>query len=346
MWQTVKNIWPNMKTKLSASGGVKKGVTIFAVAVIVINLILGFLWGSEPDLFNVNQLSIDKAANANQDRVIGYTTTATLIEITDIMLTKPGGYQSNDVMPPTVLMDNIPAWEFGVLVQIRDLAAALRNQMSRSQSQSIEDSHLQNAEPNFNVDNGSWIFPTSEREYEKGMVELEAYLANLADVNNPTAQFYARADNLYSYLEVVQSRLGSLSQQLSASVGQKRVNTDLANAPDSEQATPTSKNVVAKTPYFEIDDVFYEARGTTWALIHILKAVEIDFKNVLEKKEALASLQQIIRELEATQQTVWSPMILNGGGFGMLANHSLVMANYISRANAAIIDLNQLLQNG
>ena len=37
-------------------------------------------------------------------------------------------------------------------------------------------------------------------------------------------------------------------------------------------------------------------------------------------------------------------MILNGTGFGILANHSLVMASYISRANAAIIDF-RLLRN-
>jgi hypothetical protein len=57
-------------------------------------------------------------------------------------------------------------------------------------------------------------------------------------------------------------------------------------------------------------------------------------------------MQQIIRELEATQEFVWSPMILNGTGFGMLANHSLVMASYIGRANAAIVDLRDLLSQG
>jgi len=39
-------------------------------------------------------------------------------------------------------------------------------------------------------------------------------------------------------------------------------------------------------------------------------------------------------------------MIFNGEGFGVLANHSLVMASYISRANAAIIDLRELLSKG
>ncbi|MEJ2095443.1 MAG: DUF2333 family protein, partial [Gammaproteobacteria bacterium] len=42
----------------------------------------------------------------------------------------------------------------------------------------------------------------------------------------------------------------------------------------------------------------------------------------------------------------WSPIILNGTGFGFLANHSLVMGSYISRANAAVIDLRNLLEQG
>ena len=46
------------------------------------------------------------------------------------------------------------------------------------------------------------------------------------------------------------------------------------------------------------------------------------------------------------QDPVWSPYILNGTGFGFVANHSLVMASYISRANAAVIDLRNLLQQG
>ena len=39
-------------------------------------------------------------------------------------------------------------------------------------------------------------------------------------------------------------------------------------------------------------------------------------------------------------------VLFNGTGFGMVANHSLVMASYISRANAGIIDLRDLLSKG
>ena len=140
--------------------------------------------------------------------------------------------------------------------------------------------------------------------------------------------------------------MGSLSQRLSASVGQRRLNTDLANDVAARQSTAAPDEMMVKTPWLLIDDIFYESRGGAWALIHFLRAVEHDFADVLANKNAQVSLRQIIRELEQTQQPIFSPMVLNGSGFGLLANHSLVMASYISRANAAIIDLRELLSKG
>jgi len=253
---------------------------------------------------------------------------------------------SNDVMPPWVFLDNLPNWEFGVLVQVRDLARTLRNDFSRSQTQSTEDPDLSEADPLFHFDNDSWILPRTEAEYRKGMEALERYLTRLASKNAPDAQFFARADNLTDWLAIVEKRLGSLSQRLSASVGQARLNTDLSGDPGARQSTDSPNVMIVKTPWTQIDDVFYETRGTSWALVHFLHAMEMDFEDVLRKKNALVSFRQIIRELEATQEPLRAPMVLNGSQFGIFANHSLIMANYISRANAAIIDLRKLLQEG
>lgn len=137
-----------------------------------------------------------------------------------------------------------------------------------------------------------------------------------------------------------------MSQRLAASVGQERLNTDLSGDSAAAQSTEGSSSLLVKTPWLEIDNNFYEARGACWALIHMLKAIQIDFAPVLQKKNAEASLAQIIRELESTQEAIWSPVILNGSGFGFVANHSLVMASYISRANAGLIDLRELLAKG
>jgi len=316
------------------------------VALIVICGALMFWYNHEPPLFDpVERARLHASAHGHAD-VTGTTTTSALIEVVDGLLHKRGGYLSNDIMPPWVFLDNVPNWEFGALIQIRDLARTLRNDFSRSQTQSTEDPDLSEADPLFHYSNDRWLLPATEGKFKEGMRYLESYLARLSDPNQPNAQFYARADNISEWLGLVEKRLGSLSQRLSASVGQQRLNTDLAGDTAAQQSTAAASEQEVKTSWFEIDDVFYEARGTTWALIHFLKAMEVDFHEVLRKKNALISFRQIIRELESTQEPLHSPMVLNGNKFGMFANHSLVMANYISRANAAIIDLRFLLQQG
>lgn len=341
----VADNWENTKA-FASTGLIGKVSAGIAGTLLLLILVVGFLWDSEPVLFDVNQNAQSELGIGDLQRVTGSTTVSTLIKLTDTLLEKPGGYLSNDIMPPGVWMDNIPNWEFGVLVQIRDMSRTLRNNLSRSQSQSIEDRDLVNAENQFYIDNDKWIWPESEREYRKGAVALRGYLKRLTSKQNRNAQFYARADNLRTWLAEVETRLGSLSQKLSTSVGKRQLDTSLAGDSAATQSTRSAGDMVIKTPWTQLDDIFYEARGTTWALIHLLKAVEIDFRDVLQKKNALISLRQIIRELEGTQGKLWSPVILNGGGFGFVANHSLVMASYIARANAAIIDLRNLLEQG
>ena len=313
---------------------------------LLTNLGLAWWWDAEPDTFAVRENAVNHAQSLNRQLVTGYITTATLSRLAQTLLDKRGGYLSNDLMPPGIWMDNLPNWEFGVLTQIRDAARSFRIDFSRSQSQSTEDVDLAEAEGKFFFDNSSWVFPQTEDEYDDGIRLLQAYLARLADPAQPNAQFYARADNLQQWLQGVETRLGSLSQRLSASVGKRQLNIDLAGETAATQATAAPLEQEYKTPWLQLDDVFYEARGHTWALIHLLQAMEQDFGDVLDDKNARVSLQQIIRELEPTQNSLWSPVILNGDGLGLLANHSLVMANYISRANAAIIDLRSLLAQG
>ncbi|MDY6993007.1 MAG: DUF2333 family protein, partial [Pseudomonadota bacterium] len=307
------------------------GVVAFTFFVFL--LLISLWWDRAPDIFNVQTQAQTQADYHSEKLVTGYVTVNTTIELIERLIHKSGGYLTNDLLPPSVLMDDMPHWEWGVLQQLRDFTKALRNDISRSRTQSQEDIDLAKAEPKLNTDNQSWFWPAAEKEYQTGQAYLASYLRRLAHPKNNTAQFFARADNLRDWLEDVVKRLGSLSQRLSASVGQRRSNTDLN---DTTQPQPSEVDV--KTPWLQVDDVFFEARGSCYALIHLLRAIEIDFKPVLQKRNAVFILQQVIRELETTQKTVWSPMILNGTEFGIFANHSLVLSSYISRANNGIIE--------
>ena len=319
------------------------GTLIAIYAVIVLALM--WWWSYEPAQFDVGAFAKQRATAHQQQVVSGSVVTGALIGSGETLLDKRGGYLSNDKFPPGVLLDNVPNWEFGVLTATRDLAREMRNKFSRSQSQSEEDVDLKEADPLFSSPNDRWLLPSSEGQYRKAIGHVEGYLVRLGKNDPNGAQFYARADNLADYLDLVSTRLGSLSQRLSASVGQIQLQGDAPVDPNAPPAAPKTQQVV-KTPWNKIDDIFYESRGYTWALLEQLKAIEIDFGPTLERKNAMVSLKQVIRELEESQKPVMSPIILNGSPFGFFANHSLVMANYVSRANAAIIDLKNLLNRG
>ena len=332
-------MWNKIKRIVSRGFGKISAIVFFLIATLIF---FSVYWGNEPAQLSPLELAGDAEDAGENSGFIGSASIAALINVAETLLTKPGGFLSNDIMPPGVYLDNIPNWEFGVLVQVRDFSRAFREGFSRSQSQSTEDIDLIVAEPLFNFTTDSWIFPASESEYRKAILSLKSYQGRLADIDNAEAQFYARADNLSSWFSNVESRLGSLSQRLSMSAVQPT--DDVAAV--SRGGLEIEQDALVKTAWLEIDNVFFEARGATWALLHFLQAVQVDFADVIDDKNAGPSLRQVVRELESSQEALVFPVVLNGGGYGLFANHSLTIANYISRANAAIIELRNLLSQG
>ncbi|MBT8086875.1 MAG: DUF2333 family protein [Gammaproteobacteria bacterium] len=326
------------KSILTAQKWRRNGAWALAIFLLVM-FVFGFWFSREPDVFWVNR------AADTPDAVVGFSTTDTLVRVAETLLEKPGGYLTNDKVPPNIILDNIPNWEYGVLQQVRDLARVIRNDYSRSQSQSKEDEEVAAAEPRFFFDNDSWILPATESEYRSAIKGFIGYRDRLAAGDRET-QFFARADNLREWLSQVEKRLGSLTRRLGDSVASDRINEDLAGDPAAEAAGAQPDTVKVRTSWFEVDDIFFEARGTAWALVHFFRAAEFDFAHVLADKNAEVSVRQIIRELEASLDPLRSPLVLNGGGYGLFANHSLVMANYLARANAAVINLRELLDQG
>ncbi len=307
------------------------------VSAIALGLFaLGWYWSIEPKPFDVVEAAVQDAEVSDPSELPrGFVTANTLYRVVKTLLDKPGGYIYNDLFPPGDLLDNMPSWEYGVIIAARDMATALRNHFSRAQTQSIEDPDLERGEPLIYFDPDSWILPTTESQYRKAEKHFKKYAQRLLEGR---ANFYPRADNLHYYIDLVAKRLGSYGQRLSASTEQLHVEMFVFTG---KQILP--RRPVEKTPWLLIDDIFFEARGHTWALLHFARAIRYDFKRIIEVKGGMAQMEQLIHELEATQEPVLSPVVLNGGGFGIFANYSLTLATYIGHANAAIVDLRELL---
>jgi hypothetical protein len=254
-------------------------VTVWSLAVVLlIFVVISIYFSREPDIFWVNH-----SADA-ESTVVGVSTTDTLIRVAETLLDKPGGYLTNDKVPPNVFLDNIPSWELGVVNQVRDLGRVMRDDYTRSQSQSKEDDDIADGTPQFFFDHDSWILPSTESEYRDGIESFIAYRQRLMD-GDPDTQFYARADNLREWLSQVEKRLGSLTRRLGNSVAADRINEDLAGEPAAEAAGVQRDTVNVRTGWFQVDNIFFEARGTAWALVHFFRAAEFDFAKVLADKK-------------------------------------------------------------
>ena len=325
--------------------------TLASTSVIVL-IVLGAWWGLEPGPFDVREKAIEYMQDSGTDNLpIGFVYTNTLAHMAEVLMEKPGGYISNDVAPPGLFLDNIRSWEYGALVMLRDGTTALRNHFARDQSQSIEDKDLALAEPYFYYEPNSWALPSTESEYDKGVESLHKYMKRLQSPQpgERRAQFYSRADSLWAYLEVVIKRLGGLSTRLTASTDRFAGAAGILYDPSGQlepMFTKEKTEGVGKTPWLLIDDVFYEGRGACWALLHILQAIKIDFGDILLDKRAMNTVDNMIHAMENALTPIFSPMVLSGDGFGITANYSLAMANYIARANAAALDLRDLMDKG
>lgn len=312
------------REKLLAAGFVALVVSGLGLAAFA------WFWSREPALLDP---TADLPAGAHD--VPGVATVTALIDVTSTLLDKPGGYLRNDVAPPGVLLDNMPNWEYGALVQVRAFTRVLRNEMSRPQAQSPPDPDLAIAEPRLNVDSRSWMFPSDESAYGEAIVRLRHYRERLRGAASPEAFFVPRAKNLTLWLDVVSRRLGGLSERLQLGAARMPL----------EGSDPSPTDAPRATSWWRTDDVFYESRGAAWALLVLLRGVEVDFHDALVKKQALSTFHNLESTLAAAERPMYSPFVIAGGGFGILASHDLTMAAYLSSATNIVRTLENLMRN-
>lgn len=320
-------------------------------AYAVLMVALALYWCQQPRSLDIAALT--QADSADGEPIPGTAFVATTIGVAETLLNKPGGFTHNDRLPPGVLLDNCPNWECGMVMALRDALRALRNDFSRSQTQSAENLDLKRAELQFAIDPKFWIMPAAENEYHKGIDALERYLQALSSGQVRNGRFSVRADNLAEYLALVEKRLGNFGLRLSTNASAAPLSTATADSDGTERMDPlpgidpAADTVSAqRTEPGRLDDVFFCARGYSWALLHFVQALKTDFAPVIADKNAEPTLQQIERDLRGATKPMSSPFVLNGGGYGFLANHSMVLASYIARVNAAVIDLRLLLEQG
>ena len=249
-----------------------------------------------------------------------------------------GNWLPNDLFWPTVLLDNMPNFQLGVLEVVRYNVRVLRDNLSRMRTTDRLDPNADAAFTNLSNDPFKWWFPSAESKWKLALTQLETYNQNLA---SGKAHFYSRADNLVELLNQYLSLMGG-------------ANTRLINAPRDLKATLGIEEQKDKTspapavdidiPWTRIDDNFYYAQGVAHALYESFRAIEVDFADVIRDKNSIPLVKKI---LELLKRCDFEPiLIFNGDPASIFANHSLNLSGVFNDARQKMNSLSVALTQG
>ena len=264
----------------------------------------------------------------------GEVFTGTIITLSRGMLK---AWLPNDVIYPTVLLDNPQNFQMGQLEIIRYSTRVLRDKLSRQRTTDKIDPQADRAFTDFSNNPHLWIFPAAEAKFNDGIQALQAYRQGLP---KGASHFYPRADNLIELLEQYTSLLGGVDTRLANAprdVG-KRLSEETAG--DSTQQGEQMLKVAV--PWSQIDDNFYFARGVAYAMFEMMLAVRWEFRDVLQIKRSSELMDSIVEDLRLAD---FEPMmVLNGSRDSIFANHSLKLMATLENVRQKMINLQQMLE--
>ena len=214
------------------------------------------------------------------------------------------GWRPNDIINIT---DNVNEMQLGMLEVTRRATVALTEKISRTGSASSLNPYLENAMNSFMINADSYWMPSAEAKYNEAMNDLKKYKKQLT---TNEASFYTRADSLIPLLQTLEDLLGSCDENL---VKQKE-----------DTGEPVST--------FRADNYFYYAKGVATAMTTILHAVDEEFTNILETRNAKDIMHHAIESAHHAAQIKPWIMVTEGSLNGILANHRANMAAHISHA--------------
>ena len=265
----------------------------------------------------------------------GVVFTSTLIRMGDEMLE---AWLPNDVIYPTIFLDNPQNFQMGELELVRYTIRVLRDKLSRLRTTDTINEDCDKAYVYISNDPNRWILPSAESRFRRSFDELADYRANL---ENGTANFYPRVDNLIELLDQINSLLGGMNTRLSHAPRDEKYAISEETAGDAVIEGETWVKV--KVPWRKIDDNFYYARGVAYALRQIMVAVRSEFKEVLELKKSMELIDRIIDLLDISQ---FEPVYIANGDRGSLwANHSLALLATTEDIRQKIRSLQGMLEN-
>ena len=228
---------------------------------------------------------------------------------------------------PAAALDNMPSYQQGIVAALSRLAIELTDQIGRRRGSSEVDPDLEKAAGLLKYPGTVWVFDfstslaptaTSEAQYSAARRALMNYNRRLAEGQ---AVFERRADNLLATLDRIAADVGSSSAAIDRHIREH------AGWLIDTQA----------------DDLFYGVKGRLYAYFLLLRALEIDYRNVIEERELGPVWRQMLASFQAAARLdPW--VIVNGAPDGQfLPSHLAAQGFYLLRARTQLREVSNIL---
>jgi len=224
-------------------------------------------------------------------------------------------------------IDNTPSYQTGIMNALSRVSLEMRDQLGRSRGSSAVDTDLEGAAGNLAKEPDRWIInfstsflPTtaSEKYYAEAAEQLKQYNHRLAAGE---AVFERRTDNLLATLDRIALDLGASSAVSDGYI---------------------AKNAGGFLPDRGADDIFYRTKGQSYAYTEVLKALRVDFTDLIETREITTLFDELIRSMEAVV-TLNPTVVANGSRDGILANHLATQGFHLLRARTQMREITNIL---
>ncbi len=224
------------------------------------------------------------------------------------------GWSVNDLwISPTRWLDNRANRQRGTIFATRMLLNFYSTHLSKYGAVDAENEQLKEArEKRLAFTEDSWWFPSTEKEYRKGIALIKQYEADLLD---GTAIFNMRSDDMYDLLDFITGRQ-LLDQPLGLLV----------------QSNP-------EVPYSDLDDRIYYTQGVILVLRDLLKTLFVLYPEI-EAKGGTDNIRVAMREID--QICTFDPVVvLRGDHDSVMADHRGKMARYLISVRERLNDVAQ-----
>ena len=272
--------------------------------------------GLDPNVADLLQKTTPSSAQAQK----GAALCASIRNRLEQEMNSTFGWSVNDLLiSPTRWLDNRANRQRGTIFATRMLTNYFSTNLAKYGKVDAENNDLKEArEMHFAFTSDSWWFPSSEKQYKKGIELLKQYEADLVR-GDANAIFNLRTDDMYNMLTFIIS-----NQFLDQPLGLLVQSND-------------------EVPYTELDDRIYYTQGVILVLRDTLRTFVHLYPEVQEKggKE---NIRIAFKEMDRI--CTFDPLIvLRGDRDSVMADHRGKMARYLISVRERVNDLAQSIKS-